>query len=101
MILSSGTVKTIPIACYNETEKSGYVQSNSNASDTAIGEIWVGAENYANACYARNRTAGSYVGTAASARDLMTVVGSLKEDGLLRYYGKFLYHITHISRCPN
>lgn len=78
------------MACYNSTESTGSSQFNSNASDTAIGEIWTGAENLADACYTRNGTIGSYIGTAAVARDLMSVVDALKEDGFLRYYGKLV-----------
>ena len=82
------------MVCYNATETPGGVQTNGNASDTAIGEIWTGAGNLANACYTRNGTIGSYLGTAAAARDLISVVDALKEDGLLRYYGKShpIYH---------
>lgn len=83
------------MACYNATESPGNGQTNSNASDTAIGEIWTGAGNFANACYTRNGTIGSYIGTAAVARDLISVVDALQGDGLLRYYGKHLFLIVH------
>lgn len=76
--------------CYEETEGPGNTQTNSNASDTAIGEIWVGAKNVVDACLLRNGTIGPYMGTAAVARDLMSVVDALGEDGFLRYYGTTL-----------
>jgi pimeloyl-ACP methyl ester carboxylesterase len=59
-----------------------------NASDTAPGETWVRADNIAGAC-ALNYKYGPYVGTAATARDFMSVVDALGQDGLLHYYGKF------------
>lgn len=58
-----------------------------NASDAAPGETWVRAGNTAGAC-ALNYKYGPYVGTAATARDYMSVVDALGQDGLLHYYGK-------------
>lgn len=85
-----GTARTIPMICYNNTETNGATQSSSNASDTATGEIWVGGANLAEACQIRNGTTGPYIGTATTARDLMSVVDALQEDGLLRFYGRAL-----------
>jgi hypothetical protein len=59
---------------------------NVNASDTALGESWVSSGNTASACAARLDYL-PYVGTAATARDFMSVVDALGEDGILHYYG--------------
>lgn len=85
----SGTGSTLPYSCYsNDTDRALAYQYefNVNASDAAIGETWVRAGNTAGAC-ALNYKYGPYVGTAATARDHMSVVDALDQDGLLHYYG--------------
>jgi hypothetical protein len=76
------------LTCYNETER--IVQAiyafNVNASDTALGESWISSGNTASACAARLDYL-PYVGTAATARDFISVVDALGEDGMLHYYG--------------
>jgi hypothetical protein len=61
--------------------------NNVNASDTALGEIWFASGNLASACAQRLEYA-PYVGSAATARDHMSVVDALGQDGLLHFYGK-------------
>jgi hypothetical protein len=60
--------------------------TNVNASDTALGESWMSAGNIAATCAARLDYL-PYIGTAATARDHLSVVDALSEDGLLHYYG--------------
>lgn len=89
LIPSSGTGETLPYSCYkNASEQAVTLQyeTNVNASDVAVGEVWASAGNQAGAC-AVNMVAAPYVGTAATARDHMSVVDALGEDGLLHYYG--------------
>ncbi|KAH7400966.1 hypothetical protein DE146DRAFT_654534 [Phaeosphaeria sp. MPI-PUGE-AT-0046c] len=84
-----GTGNTLPYACYKNASEQALVlphATNVNASDVAVGEAWVGAGNLAGAC-AVNMEFAPYVGTAAVARDHMSVVDALGEDGLLHYYG--------------
>jgi hypothetical protein len=89
LIRYSGTADTLPYSCYkNASEQAVTLQyeTNVNASNVAVGEAWVSAGNAAGAC-AVNMVAAPYVGTAATARDHMSVVDALGEDGLLHYYG--------------
>lgn len=89
LITYSGTGETLLHSCYkNASEQAVTLQyeTNVNASDVAVGEAWVSAGNVAGAC-AVNMVAAPYVGTAATARDHMSVVDALGEDGLLHYYG--------------
>jgi hypothetical protein len=76
------------VTCYNDTERTAQYMyaTNVNASDTALGENWVSAGNSAATCAARLEYL-PYIGTAATARDFMSVVDALGEDGLLHYYG--------------
>lgn len=39
-------------------------------------------------CYLKNKEIGSFLGTAFVARDLISVVNALDEDGMLRFWGK-------------
>lgn len=90
LTLSSGTGETLPYSCYkNASEQAVTLQyeTNVNASDVAVGEVWASAGNQAGAC-AVNMISAPYVGTAATARDHMSVVDALGEDGLLHYYGR-------------
>lgn len=51
---------------------------------------WAVTQAFANACWNRNKEndIGELVGTTFVARDLIEVVDSLGEDGLLRYWGE-------------
>ncbi|KAF2671605.1 hypothetical protein BT63DRAFT_397980 [Microthyrium microscopicum] len=85
-----GTVNTLTMSCYNDTERaqaSLEYPAFSNASDTAVGTMWTSDQVLANLCHERLKDIGSYVGTAFVARDLMSVVDALDEDGMLRYWG--------------
>ena len=58
-----------------------------NSSEVAVAQDWVRAHVVASQCQTAHRETGDYIGTAAMARDLMSVVDALGEDGLLRYWG--------------
>ncbi|KAL1620821.1 hypothetical protein SLS56_009488 [Neofusicoccum ribis] len=60
-----------------------------NATDTALGETWAFSKNYVDTCKSNpNATSiGDKIGTTYVARDLLSVVDALGEDGLLRYWG--------------
>ena len=45
------------------------------------------ASKNAKACYAADNKTRSYLGTGFVARDLISVVDALGEDGMLRYWG--------------
>jgi hypothetical protein len=79
------------MTCYNETERAQAAlkyPKGSNSSDTALGAIWASSGIFADLCYERKKDIGQFVGTAFGARDLMSVVDALDEDGMLRYWGK-------------
>ncbi|KAH8666941.1 proteinase [Xylariales sp. PMI_506] len=91
-----GTGNNLPFSCIN-THDEGVALSTeltfSNASDVALGRLWARGAINANLCYERANKTGALIGTAFVARDLMTVVDALDEDGLLRYWG-FSYGTT-------
>ena len=90
-MVNSGTVNTLTMTCTNATERAEYLTKFplfSNASDTGLGETWAVQGYLGEVCYERKKNIGSYVGTAFTARDLMTVVDALGEDGMLRFWGK-------------
>lgn len=88
----SGTGNTIPINCFeNEIDMFEFVKGSSTAgysSDTALGQNWARADVNANACLKNANDTVPYISSAFVARDLMSVVDALDEDGLLRYWGK-------------
>jgi hypothetical protein len=89
----SGTVDTLTMTCSHPDELAAYMMSSptyANTSDTAPGQIWTTQGTVAHLCKERNHMNGSYVGTAFTARDLITVVDALGEDGMLRFWGKSL-----------
>lgn len=82
---------TLTFTCRNASEVAKFGAKYpfySNSSDTAVGKTWAGHGVIAETCYERKREVGQNIGTAFAARDLMTVVDALGEDGLLRYWGK-------------
>ncbi|KAH8660909.1 TAP-like protein-domain-containing protein [Tricladium varicosporioides] len=89
-----GTANTLTFSCYdNETERANALISGpggiANASDTALGLVWAVGTVFAEQCHSRpeSRKRGSLINTAFVARDMMSIVDGLGEDGLLRYYG--------------
>lgn len=94
-IIRGTTPDTLPFACFATPKK--YDDWNSankawpwNSSDTKLGESWAITKVYTDVCAnnANVTTSGGYIGTAYTARDYMSVVDALGEDGLLRYWGK-------------
>ncbi|RDW90226.1 uncharacterized protein DSM5745_02001 [Aspergillus mulundensis] len=87
---SRGTVNTAPLTCYEDPIqeiKSFLGQKPSNKSDVAVGELWTRGTVDAEACFEAGSKNGSVMTTAFVARDLVSVVDALEEDGLLRYWG--------------
>ena len=58
-----------------------------NSSDTAAAQIWAHAGMVSERCLQQHNDMGDLINTAFVARDLMSVVDALEEDGLLRYWG--------------
>ena len=83
-------------SCYeNITEQAKvslqYPDVAANSSDVAMGRTWAHANTNANTCAGPpgNENA-TLIGTAFVARDFMSVVDALDEDGMLRYWGKYV-----------
>lgn len=86
-----GTVDTVPFSCYDdqiEEFRSFRGQAPANAPDTSVGTLWARAAADAEACLEHSAKNGSVITTAFVARDLISVVDALEEDGLLRYWGE-------------
>ncbi|EAQ85645.1 hypothetical protein CHGG_06898 [Chaetomium globosum CBS 148.51] len=89
-----GTEKTITFSCFDtpaEREIAGlkFPYLPVDAHETALAETYAGAQATSNIC--REKYKGNhnpeFIGTAFVARDLMSVVDALDEDGLLRFWG--------------
>lgn len=88
-----GTGNALPYSCYkNDAERiaAGVTTQmlSGNASDVMPGRLWGLADLLVESCEANNKDTGSLIGTAFVARDMMRIVDALREDGLLRYWGK-------------
>ncbi|KAL7619812.1 hypothetical protein AAE478_010357 [Parahypoxylon ruwenzoriense] len=85
-----GTGNTLRFTCYPEDPIGYYVTMGTTlagSADTALGQLWAEANIVANQCYNNLKDVGDYVGMAFAARDMMSIVDALGEDGLLRYWG--------------
>lgn len=94
-----GTGKTIPFDCgvnpaelSRATAKSQHKRGEPNLASGNLTHYflkfgWDLAGAQADACYDTMRETGQYIGTVFTARDMIKIVDSLGEDGLLRYYG--------------
>lgn len=89
----SGTsTSNIPFTCYDseyEMQKFADAQTSPDANDTAaLGQLWARGTIDANTCAQKHNVTGTLIGTAFTARDVMSIADSVGEDGLLRYWGK-------------
>ncbi|KAF4969871.1 hypothetical protein FZEAL_10153 [Fusarium zealandicum] len=88
-----GTGKTIPFACGEKANSSTTsrrdVQTLPQASlwPYITKEKWQDINMLADACYKRQQKHGRFLSTAFTARDMMSIVDALDEDGKLRYWG--------------
>ncbi|KAL2673986.1 hypothetical protein Neosp_012432 [[Neocosmospora] mangrovei] len=95
-----GTGRTLPFNCSIEVEEDADekaarsklsrrwdVLPQANLWPTYKGETWDYLGERAEQCYKARKETGAYIGTAFSARDIMTAVDALGEDGMLRYWG--------------
>ncbi|KAI1099023.1 TAP-like protein-domain-containing protein [Jackrogersella minutella] len=85
-----GTGNTLRFSCWpNDT--TGYFSALGNtlagAADTAQGKLWAEGTIIADQCYNQLKGTGDKVGMAFAARDMMSIVDALGEDGKLRYWG--------------
>lgn len=75
---------TDPLAKAQHTFNSGVT---STASDVAEGQLWAAGTVYSNACLETQAKNSSLVNSPFYARDLISVVDALGEDGMLRFWG--------------
>ncbi|KAL3481930.1 TAP-like protein-domain-containing protein [Aspergillus californicus] len=91
-----GTVDTIPLRCHKDPVKQQrmfFGQTTGNSSEHKVGELWARGAADAEACAANAGKTGAVMTTAFVARDMISVVDALDEDGMLRYWG-FSYGTT-------
>ncbi|KAI4864053.1 TAP-like protein-domain-containing protein [Hypoxylon rubiginosum] len=85
-----GTGNTLLFNCF-PVDPTGYYAGLGNtlasAADTAVGLLWAQGQIISETCYNQLKDIGDYVGMAFVARDMMSIVDALGEDGLLRYWG--------------
>lgn len=86
-----GTGQTIPESCWESddirTSVAALASTYSNASDVELGRQWGRAALVADNCQREMNKTAEYLGTAFVARDMLSIIESLGEDGLLRYWG--------------
>lgn len=91
-----GTGNTLPFSCTDNDIEGDTMLSElilGNSSDVALGRLWTRGTINAELCFQKSKATGSLIGTAFVARDLISVVDALGEDGMLRYWG-FSYGTT-------
>ncbi|KAL2831844.1 hypothetical protein BJY01DRAFT_254128 [Aspergillus pseudoustus] len=88
-----GTGKTLPFSCHtNELDTLAYMldRAPANSSDTALARGWARGDVNANHCLENANETISLLSSTFVARDLISVVDALDEDGQLRYWGEEL-----------
>jgi hypothetical protein len=66
----------------------------SNSSDVALGRLWARGAIDAHLCLENANETGALISTAFVARDLISIVDGLEEDGMLRYWGSFCLFVA-------
>ncbi|KAI0116151.1 TAP-like protein-domain-containing protein [Hypoxylon sp. NC0597] len=85
-----GTRNTLLFECWSGSESAYYDTLGTTlagSSDTATGKLWAESQIQAGKCYDSLKDTGDLVGMAFAARDMMSIVDALGEDGMLRYWG--------------
>jgi hypothetical protein len=100
-----GTEKTLTFSCFDtptERQIAGLKHPflPVDAYDTALAETYAGAQATSNICRAKyeGNHNPEFIGTAFVARDLMSVVDALDEDGLLRFWGESSHSLWSIRQ---
>ncbi|EED14326.1 conserved hypothetical protein [Talaromyces stipitatus ATCC 10500] len=91
------STSNIPFTCYNteyKLEKFADPQTTLDADDeAALGRLWTRGTIDTNTYAQKHNVIGTLIGTACTARDVMSIAESIGDDGLLRYWG-FSYGTT-------
>lgn len=64
----------------------------------ALGRVWGAGKVLSDTCLAAQNQTGRFVGTAFVARDMMRIVDTLGEDGMLRYWGQCFPSGGHVAK---
>lgn len=90
-VVPRGTGNTLLFSCFaNATLRSAQGEPLvGRASDVAEGQDWALMKILAETCGIAQNDTGRFVGTASTARDIVSVVDALGEDGLVRYWGEY------------
>lgn len=97
-ILNSGTGITLPFACL-ETDMEKIAMALDYAlvprahDREGLGRFWARGHILTEQCARRQNATGELIGTAFTARDMVSVADALGEDGMIRYWG-FSYGTT-------
>lgn len=94
-----GTGNTLTYNCSNDPIELfdvgiGILTQMGNSSDQAKAQLWAQTGIIAGQCYHNEQANGELINTAFVARDMISIVDALKEDGMLRYWGKCSGHLT-------
>ncbi|KAI0122252.1 TAP-like protein-domain-containing protein [Daldinia grandis] len=85
-----GTGKTLRFSCWPD-DTTGYYAAMGNSlagnADSTVGKLWAEGSIIATQCHNQQKETGQFVGMAFVARDMMSIVDALNEDGMLRYWG--------------
>ncbi|KAK2612661.1 hypothetical protein QQS21_001278 [Conoideocrella luteorostrata] len=90
------TANTIPEICFKtQSEQRDFIKAQTwyDLNGTTLASMWKRATVNSDMCYEAHKKTQPFVGTAFVARDLISVVDALGEDGMLRYWG-FSYGTT-------
>ncbi|KAK4247886.1 TAP-like protein-domain-containing protein [Corynascus novoguineensis] len=93
-LLHGGVGETLTFSCFEtatdrQLANYKYPLLDVDAHESALAETFANMQVLTNVCHERykNSTNPEFLGTAFVARDLISVVDALGEDGLLRYWG--------------
>lgn len=91
-----GVANTIPQKCFlTKQDKIEFLEAQTwhDQNETSLEKMWDRAKIDVEKCYEAHNKTQPFLGTASVARDIMSVVDALGEDGMLRYWG-FSYGTT-------
>ncbi len=84
----SGVANTIPQKCFlTNQDMTEFIQAQTwyDQNSTTLERMWDRAKVDVEKCYEAHNKTQPFIGTASVARDLMSVVDALEEDGMLAY----------------
>lgn len=91
----SGTSgSNMPITCFdNKFDLQTYADSQvipDRDDEATLRKLWLRGALDATTCAEKHKQNGTLVGTAFTARDVMSISEAVNDDGMLRYWGELL-----------